>query len=97
MATYRNVSGEHISVPLLDDRVLEPGETFDLDDEVAREFGFSPDIFETLVAPKGSEPKQPAKNATTEAWQAWAVHKGADPESVATKLRDELIAEFGED
>ena len=36
-------------------------------------------------------PEQPAKNASTEAWQAYALAMGVDPAEVELASRDELV------
>ena len=96
MAEYRNRTDSELWVPLVD-KAVGPGESFEVDDEVAREHAFSPEIFETVVEPAPlPEPKRPAKNAKVEAWQEYARALGADTDRVAAMGRDELIAEFGE-
>lgn len=40
--------------------------------------------------------ERPANNASQEAWAAYAVSKGADPEVAAALKRDELIANYGQ-
>lgn len=96
MAEYRNITEGVLWVPLVD-RAIQPGETFEVDDETARELAFSDEIFETVVAPPSApENDRPAKNASTEAWAEYALAEGADPDRVAGMSRDDLIAEFGE-
>lgn len=96
MAEYRNITDDEQWVPLANAAVA-PGETFLLEDDVAREYVFSEELFETVVAPEPApEPSAPKKNAATEAWQEYALALGADRDRVAGMSRDELIAEFGE-
>lgn len=95
MAEYRNITDDDLWVPLAN-RTIEPGESFEVDDDVARDLAFSDEIFETVVAPPAAPaPSEPAKNASAEAWREYALAEGADPDRVAGMSRDDLIAEFG--
>ena len=49
----------------------------------------------TTEAPAGdTEATMPAKNASTEDWQAYAVSQGMSEEEAAGKGRDELVAQY---
>lgn len=42
-------------------------------------------------------PEKPARNASTDAWRAYAVAMGMDEEEAAQYSRDELAAHYSED
>lgn len=96
MAEYRNITDDELWVPLVN-RAVKPGETFEVDDDTARDLAFSDELFETVDAPPAPPTNTvPAKNASAEAWREYALAEGADPDRVAGMSRDDLIAEFGE-
>lgn len=96
MATYRILGDDDLYVAVID-RIVPAGETFEVDDDVARELAFAPDVYETLVEPKAlPKPEQPKKNGSVDEWREYALSQGADPTRVAELGRDDLIAEFGD-
>ena len=96
MATYRILGDQEMYVAAID-KIVPPGETFDLEDDVARDMAFAPSLYEVVTEPAPlPTPDEPKRNASADDWRAYALDKGADPDRVAELGRDELIAEFGE-
>lgn len=92
MALYQRGAGGHIA-----ERVQpEPGS-----DEEARLAALADDPksdwyrAEKPDPKESAEAKRPAKNASQEAWAAYAVAKGANEDEAKAASRDDLIAAYG--
>jgi hypothetical protein len=101
MAVLRNIAGDARDIPLAG-RIVEDGEDFEVDDLEFWQHSFSEELFKVVDPPAIPDPNakaaQPAKNAKTEDWAAYAVeHRGATPEDVEGKTRDELIDTYGQE
>lgn len=73
----------------------EVADTQDIDELVARVAELEAENAD-LRKQGGGDVEQPAGNASTEVWAAWAVeHAGASPEDVKGKSRDELRETYG--
>lgn len=101
MAVVRNIAGEARDIPLAG-RIVEDGEEFEVDDLVFWQHAFSEELFKVVEPPAIPDPNakvgQPAKNAKTEEWAAFALeHRGATPEDVEGKTRDDLIEKYGQE
>lgn len=94
MAQLRFIYPEARNVPLLG-RLVQPDEMVEVDDDVYLQHLWPEDGWSVVGAPQVPR-EMPARNAAKDAWVAWAITHGADPDVAREATRDDLIDGYGD-
>lgn len=100
MAKLKNVAEDARDIPAAG-VIVEPGDTFEVGDDVFHQFAWPESLYEVVEPPKSKPPASsddpPARNAKREVWVEYAISRGGDPTAVEDLDRDELINQYGQE
>ena len=60
MAEVRNIAGEAREIPAADGRIVEDGESFEVDDDLFDSMFWHPELFKVVTPPAKSKPTKAA-------------------------------------